>query len=124
MASDGTEIVKIHSFSLALVLPTSSALSHETLPEDDFAAPERSPNAGTGFGLLADIFSLGCVVYMMLCGFPPFDVTIGFTNLEFPSPFFDKVSDAAKVLIAEMTASNPNAQPSAEALTTHDWIRG
>jgi len=120
--ANGMETLKIANFTYALALASASSLSHEALPEDDFAPHERSPSAGTGFGLPVDIFALGCIIYSMLSGFPPFDISLGLLTLEFPSPYFDAVSSKAKSLITDMTNPNPHARPTALALQHHSWF--
>ncbi|KAJ3020097.1 UNVERIFIED_CONTAM: hypothetical protein HDU68_010351 [Siphonaria sp. JEL0065] len=38
----------------------------------DYMAPEVLTKSGSGYGLSADYWSLGCILFEALCGFPPF----------------------------------------------------
>jgi len=67
-----------------------------------------------------------------LCGFPPFyeennqklfDM-IKSCTYEFPSPYFDEISDMAKDLIRSLLVADPKARPDADALLSHPWIMG
>jgi serine/threonine protein kinase len=43
-----------------------------------------------------DMYSAGIIMYILLCGFPPFDPEQGIVELEYPSPEWDDVSQTAK----------------------------
>ena len=66
----------------------------------------------------------------MLCGFPPFyddnnqKLFEAITNCtyEFPSPYFDKVSDKAKDLIKKILVADPAERLNAEQILSHEWI--
>ena len=69
-------IVKVLDFGLAKATresPLDSGLTHEgqMLGTPDFIAPEQIRNA-QGAGIQADIYSLGCTLYYLLTGAPPF----------------------------------------------------
>jgi calcium-dependent protein kinase len=77
-----------------------------------------------------DIWSLGVILYVIICGYPPFSgssteeiiqkIQIG--QFYFPDEEWLAVSDEAKQLIASMLTYDPNSRPSAEACLSHSWF--
>ena len=45
-------------------------------------------------------------------------------QFDFPSPYWDDVSDVAKDLIKSLLAKDPNQRLNAEQLLEHPWVRG
>jgi len=67
-----------------------------------------------------------------LCGFPPFyeennqklfDM-IKNCQFDFPSPYWDDVSDVAKDLIKSLLVRDPSKRLNAEQLLAHPWVIG
>ncbi|DBA02655.1 TPA: hypothetical protein N0F65_010480 [Lagenidium giganteum] len=77
-----------------------------------------------------DIWSLGVITYILLCGFPPFydenqveemrKILQG--DFEFVPPYFDTVSSQAKDLIRKMLVVDPAKRMSAETVLRHPWF--
>lgn len=67
-----------------------------------------------------------------LCGFPPFYEEsnqllfdkIKKAEYDFPSPFWDDVSDSAKELIRSLLQVDPSKRLNAEQILQHSWISG
>jgi serine/threonine protein kinase len=67
-----------------------------------------------------------------LCGFPPFYEEnnqklfemIKTCSYEFPSPFWDDISDSAKNLIRTILVVDPKKRPTAEEILAHPWVYG
>ena len=67
-----------------------------------------------------------------LCGFPPFFDDNNQTlfqlikdgSFEFPSPYWDDISDLAKDLISKLLVVNPAQRLNADGIMAHPWIRG
>eukprot|EP00960_Hanusia_phi_P077804 768743-Hanusia_phi.AAC.7 len=82
------------------------------------------------YGPEVDIWSIGIVMYVMLCGFPPFfdhKTSVLFEQIcqgkyDFPSPYWDGVSSEAKDLISKMLVVNPSERYSARQCQQHPWI--
>jgi serine/threonine protein kinase len=75
----GRAVIKILDFGLAKIQsegPTDSGLTHEgqMLGTPDFVAPEQIGDARRA-DIRADIYSLGCTLYYLLTGGPPFKST-------------------------------------------------
>ncbi|TMW64702.1 hypothetical protein Poli38472_011582 [Pythium oligandrum] len=78
-----------------------------------------------------DIWSLGVITYILLCGFPPFydenqveemrKILHG--EFEFVAPYFDGVSSLAKDLIKRMLVVDASKRLSAEQVLKHAWFQ-
>ena len=72
--------------------------------------------------LFSPLCSLGVIAYILFCGFPPFYDdnnqalfrSIKRGQYEYPSPFWDDVSESAKNLIDKMLVLNPEERYSAK----------
>ncbi|CAK9435568.1 uncharacterized protein LODBEIA_P02950 [Lodderomyces beijingensis] len=77
-----------------------------------------------------DIWSLGCFLYTIMCGFPPFyedetnDVTMKIINGDFVflQPWWDEISNEAKDLITKMLNVNPEERITIEEIWRHPWV--
>ena len=82
----------------------------------------------SGFGV--DVWSCGVILYVLLCGFPPFYADhdaelyrlIGAGQFSFPSPYWDDVSDNAKDLIRRMLVVDPTARFTPQQVLQHPFI--
>jgi len=76
-----------------------------------------------------DIWSAGVILYILLCGDPPFNGAndneiyrkIQAKKYSFPSPKWDKVSNDAKDLIKHMLC-DPDKRYTAEEVLKHTWV--
>ena len=67
-----------------------------------------------------------------LCGFPPFyeeNNTELFNKIkecqyDFPSPYWDDISDMAKDLIRSLLVGDPSKRLDADQLMAHPWVQG
>jgi len=67
-----------------------------------------------------------------LCGFPPFYEEnnqklfemIKSCTFEFPSPYWDEVSETAKDLIRQCLVFDPSKRLTAEQILAHPWVNG
>jgi hypothetical protein len=112
-----TADVMLADFGLAALVDKMSPL-RAAVGTPGYIAPEvlltlDDPNVTYDYA--ADIFGIGVIMYILLCGFPPFyaeddddlfDLTIE-GDYSYPSPFWDGVSSEAKDLIDRMLATDP-----------------
>uniref|UniRef100_A0A673MF92 non-specific serine/threonine protein kinase n=1 Tax=Sinocyclocheilus rhinocerous TaxID=307959 RepID=A0A673MF92_9TELE len=124
---NGIKSLKLGDFGLATVVegPLYTVCGTPT-----YVAPEIITESG--YGLKVDIWAAGVITYILLCGFPPFcsennlqedlfdQILVG--RLEFPSPFWDNITDSAKELIGHMLQVNVEARYTAEDVLSHPWV--
>uniref|UniRef100_A0A672Z2C9 Serine/threonine-protein kinase DCLK2 n=1 Tax=Sphaeramia orbicularis TaxID=375764 RepID=A0A672Z2C9_9TELE len=124
---DGTKSLKLGDFGLATVVegPLYTVCGTPT-----YVAPEIISESG--YGLKVDIWAAGVITYILLCGFPPFrsesnlqedlfdQILLG--HLDFPSPFWDNITDSAKELIGKMLQVNVEARYTAHDVLSHPWV--
>eukprot|EP00271_Cylindrocystis_brebissonii_P019778 TRINITY_DN6209_c0_g1_i1.p1 TRINITY_DN6209_c0_g1~~TRINITY_DN6209_c0_g1_i1.p1 ORF type:complete len:563 (+),score=127.06 TRINITY_DN6209_c0_g1_i1:542-2230(+) len=92
-----------------------------------YMAPEVLRRA---YGPPADVWSAGVILYILLCGVPPFwaETEQGVAHqvlrakVDFRRDPWPKVSDAAKELVKAMLNADPLRRPTAEAVLKHRWI--
>ncbi|OXB73888.1 UNVERIFIED_CONTAM: hypothetical protein H355_003982, partial [Colinus virginianus] len=129
---DGSKSLKLGDFGLATIVdgPLYTVCGTPT-----YVAPEII--AETGYGLKVDIWAAGVITYILLCGFPPFrgsgdDQEVLFDQIlmgqvDFPSPYWDNVSDSAKCsisqeLITMMLQVDVDLRFSALQVLEHPWV--
>lgn len=81
-----------------------------------------------------DMWSLGVIMYILLCGFPPFYSNTGqaispgmkrrirMGQYEFPNPEWAEVSEEAKQLIHQLLKTDPNERMTINKFMNHPWI--
>jgi len=128
-AEDAEPTVMLTDFGLARQVPTDGSLMSEACGSPAYAAPEIL--AGEGYsGTACDMWSVGVIVYMLLCGYPPFyadDLTELFVAImsakyEFGSPEWDDIEPQAKDLISGLLQTEPSDRMSAADVLEHPWI--
>lgn len=78
-----------------------------------------------------DMWALGCVLYTLLCGFPPFyDESINVLTEKvargyytFLSPWWDDISASAKDLITHLLCVDPAQRYTIDEFLEHPWIK-
>ncbi|KAI0599913.1 kinase-like domain-containing protein [Biscogniauxia sp. FL1348] len=79
-----------------------------------------------------DMWALGCVLYTLLCGFPPFyDESIEVLTEKvakgqytFLSPWWDDISKSAQDLISHLLTVDPEKRFTINEFLDHPWIQG
>ncbi|XP_022054361.2 serine/threonine-protein kinase DCLK2 isoform X2 [Acanthochromis polyacanthus] len=120
--------LKLGDFGLAMVVtePVFTICGTPT-----YVAPEIL--CETGYGVAVDVWALGVILYILLCGFPPFRSQdrdqeelfklIKQAQLHFPSPYWDPISQEARCLIRALLQTDPTVRLTAEQTLHHPWVK-
>lgn len=125
--ADDTHI-KICDFGFAVQLTSQQQLVHQTCGTSGYMSPELLLGDGYSFGV--DVWALGVILYIILCGYPPFygddeehckqNVLSG--TFYFHDEYWSNVSSEAKDLIRRMLTVDPAHRISLTEALTHPWL--
>ncbi|XP_026785866.3 serine/threonine-protein kinase DCLK3 [Pangasianodon hypophthalmus] len=125
--SNGSINLKLADFGLAMVVtePVFTVCGTPT-----YVAPEIL--AETGYGVEVDVWAMGVILFVLLSGFPPFRSPernqeelfhlIQKGEVHFLSPYWDHVSEGAKVLISALLEVNPTVRLTASQTLQNSWL--
>lgn len=126
--SPGESPIKIIDFGLSRADNDEATSMHTRVGTPYYIAPEVLKRDYT---LKCDVWSVGVIAYILLCGYPPFygdndwqifrRVSAG--KFSFPSPEWDHISREARDFVKRLLAMDPQQRPSAAEALTHAWIR-
>ncbi|KAG9321294.1 hypothetical protein KVV02_007867 [Mortierella alpina] len=120
--------VKISDFGLAKMIG-EQVFFNTICGTPSYVAPEVIRNTQYGKGV--DMWSLGVVLYICLCGFPPFSDDLAPPKLRlqvlqsmytFPSPYWDDVSDEAVDFVQGLLAQSVDERLTVEDALNHVWM--
>jgi len=131
--------VLLADFGLAAKIKEGDLLSNP-VGTPQYIAPEviecvyedESEEVKKGYGIEVDMWSLGVIAYILLCGFPPFydenddDLfeSILDANYQFLSPFWDDISAGAKDLISNLLTADHKKRFTPDQVISHPWTKG
>ncbi|XP_018416040.1 PREDICTED: serine/threonine-protein kinase PLK2 [Nanorana parkeri] len=116
--------LKVGDFGLAAKLEPMELRRRTICGTPNYLSPEVLNKQG--HGCESDIWALGCVMYTMMLGRPPFETTnlketyrcIREAKYSLPS----SLMSSAKHLIASMLSRNPEDRPSLDEIIQHDFF--
>lgn len=128
-ATDSSEI-KITDFGLAKYSNKSEQKMNTACGTPGYVAPEVLKNQA--YGPPVDMWSMGVILYILLCGFPPFyhDSTsqlykqIKKGAYDFPDPYWTEISEEAKAVVTGLLCVEPAKRMTPAQLLAHPWIAG
>lgn len=119
--------IKIADFGLSKVVWENSTMT--PCGTVGYTAPEIVKDER--YSKSVDMWALGCVLYTLLCGFPPFyDESIEILTekvakgqFTFLSPWWDDISKSAQDLIAHLLAVDPDQRYTINEFLAHPWVQ-
>ncbi|CAL5872609.1 uncharacterized protein PFLUO_LOCUS6874 [Penicillium psychrofluorescens] len=127
IGSGGIGTIKIADFGLSKVIWDSQTMT--PCGTVGYTAPEIVKDER--YSKSVDMWAMGCVLYTLLCGFPPFyDESIQVLTEKvargqytFLSPWWDDISKSAQDLISHLLTVDPEKRYSITEFLAHPWIR-
>lgn len=131
VSKDQRDEIVIADFGISKELATEDELIFKSAGSMGYVAPEVLMKEG--HGKPCDIWSLGVIVYSMLCGYSPFvadsvdgfleEVTSGEYPIQFHKPYWNNISNEAKSFILKCCTVDPKKRSTAGELLNNDpWI--
>ncbi|PSR79980.1 Pkinase-domain-containing protein [Coniella lustricola] len=126
VGAGGIGLIKIADFGLSKVVWDTQTMT--PCGTVGYTAPEIVKDER--YSKSVDMWALGCVLYTLLCGFPPFyDESIEVLTEKvakgqytFLSPWWDEISDSAKDLITHLLTVDPEKRYTITEFLAHPWI--
>ncbi|KAH9996189.1 CAMK/CAMK1 protein kinase [Xylariaceae sp. FL0662B] len=128
VGSGGIGQIKIADFGLSKVVWDNQTMT--PCGTVGYTAPEIVKDER--YSKSVDMWALGCVLYTLLCGFPPFyDESIEVLTEKvakgqytFLSPWWDDISKSAQDLITHLLTVDPEKRYTIIDFMKHPWIQG
>ncbi|GFO00432.1 serine/threonine-protein kinase dclk3 [Plakobranchus ocellatus] len=124
---DGSITLKLADFGLAMEV---KELIYTVCGTPTYVAPEILTEIG--YGLEVDMWAVGVITYILLCGFPPFRSPdrnqtelfefIKAGEYEFLSPYWDSTSRSAKDLISRLLIVDRRKRYTSVDVLSHRWV--
>ena len=120
--------LKVADFGLARML-TAGDMMKTACGTPGYVAPEILKNKGYDSGAV-DMWSAGVILYILLCGFPPFyeeELPALFDQIlharyDFPSPWWDDISADGKDLVKKLLELDVKKRLTAAQVLAHPWM--
>lgn len=127
VGAGGIGVIKIADFGLSKVIWDSQTMT--PCGTVGYTAPEIVKDER--YSKSVDMWALGCVLYTLLCGFPPFyDESIQVLTEKvargqytFLSPWWDGISKSAQDLVSHLLTVDPTKRYTIRQFLDHPWIK-
>ncbi|KAJ5922686.1 hypothetical protein N7516_010389, partial [Penicillium verrucosum] len=137
LVADRNLNVKLGDFGLAKIIGEES-FTTTLCGTPSYVAPEILQDSHhRKYTKAVDVWSLGVVLYICLCGFPPFSdelntpenpltlaQQIKMGRFDYPSPYWDSVGDPALDLIDRMLTVDVDKRITVDECLEHPWMTG
>jgi len=125
--------VKIADFGLSKIISESTSFAKTFVGTPQYWAPEvlNVQRAGGTYNQAADFWSLGAVLFVMLCGRYPFDgkklpleEQIQTAAFNMKTNVWNRISEEAKDLVRGLLKVNPAERFTLQHCLSHPWVMG
>lgn len=121
--------IKVADFGFAVQLPPGVKYTNESYGTPQYASPEIITN--NFYGKEVDMWSLGCIVYMLLGGYAPFydcKALPLFDKIKqgiykFHPEYWDSVSEGPKDLISKLFVVDGDKRLTIDQALKHEWFQ-
>jgi len=121
--------VKLADFGLSKIVSQQVAMQ-TACGTPGYVAPEILQ--ARGYDKQVDMWSIGVITYILLCGFPPFyneKLQLLFEQImradyDFPVDYWSEISDNAKDFIRRLLVVEPSKRMTSEQALEHPWLTG
>lgn len=121
-------VIKIADFGLSKIFSNDTLQTSCGTP--DYAAPEVLQMDGA-YGMEVDMWSVGVITYVLLCGYPPFYAEdhgelfklILAAQYDFPEDEWKHISNDAKDFIRHLLVVDPKLRLTAQQCLQHPWLK-
>lgn len=121
-------LIKVADFGFAQKVMTAGLATDCGSPW--YVAPEIL--TGIRYESSVDMWSIGVITYILLCGYPPFRdnnqprlfAKIRDVQYEFDSPYWDEISADAKNFVSSLLQGDPKDRLTAAQALQHEWLAG
>jgi calcium/calmodulin-dependent protein kinase I len=129
-----SHVVKVTDFGLAKFQSARDAENSlmTRVGTPGFVSPEMLNTAkGNAYTSAVDLWALGVILYILLCGFPPFYASstvllyqlIRDGEYDFPAPYWNDISKSAKDLVRKLLCVDPTKRLTAAEVLEHPFIK-
>lgn len=123
----GIGLIKVADFGLSKIIWDSQTMT--PCGTVGYTAPEIVKDER--YSKSVDMWALGCVLYTLLCGFPPFydesiqtlTEKVARGQYTFLSPWWDDISKPAQDLVSHLLTVDPEKRYDINQFLDHPWIR-
>lgn len=130
MNGEKNALLKIADFGAAAWLPDLEKTKYPKCGTPEYLAPEMYGPRNCPYGKAVDVWALGCVIFIMLCGWHPFQMRDNLREQErqilkgdLTDLADEGITDDAKDIIKKMLEVDPMKRWSIEQLFEHPWIK-
>lgn len=123
--------LKIADFGVATWMHELSRGAHkyQKCGTPEYMAPEMYASSSSPYGTGVDVWALGCVMYIMLCGWHPFQDTESFEKQrdnirddDLSELNGEQLSDNAKDFLLKMLTKDPEKRWTIPQIMQHPWL--